>query len=390
MIPLIQEVPIPVRLSQSTQGWQLTRGGKPYLVRGAGGSHYLEQLAAAGGNSTRTWGADEAGGTLDKCQALGLTLTLGIWLGHKEHGFNYLDPKAVARQFDTIAGHVSRYKDHPALLFWALGNEMENGLSATESEALWKHIESAAQYLHKTDPNHLVMTVVAEISDAKLAQIKRLAPSLDVLGVNAYGGAASLPERLKKGGWTKPFVVTEYGPLGPWETKKTEWGAPHESSSTEKAKRYAETYQKAVVAAKGFCLGSYAFLWDDKLEATPTWFGMFLPRTGEKLGQVDALTLAWSGKQPANHCPEILSFTGSLEGTTLSATTLARDPEGDSLRVRYELRRENNQWLTELPGTVGKPFTLAAPKEPGAYRLFVYVRDGKGAAATANFPFQVK
>jgi hypothetical protein len=58
--------------------------------------------------------------------------------------------------------------------------------------------------------------------------------------------------------------------------------------------------------------------------------------------------------------------------------------------VRWELRRENGAWLTELPGEPGKPFTLTAPSEPGTYRLFVYVRDSHGGAATANFPFQVK
>lgn len=396
MIPLVQEAPVIVKLAQTPAGWQLTRAGKPYVIRGAGGSHYLEQLAAAGGNSIRSWGADEAGGMLDRCQSLGLTLTLGIWLGHKEHGFSYLDPKARLSQLDSIAGSVARYRKHPALLVWALGNEMEVGLNDTESEALWKHIEEAAQYVHTTDPNHPVMTVVAEISEAKIAAIQRWAPSVDILGINAYGGAASLPERLKKAGWTKPFVITEFGPLGPWEVGKTEWGAAREATSSEKAKRYGETYQKAVASQKGQCLGSYVFLWDDKVEATPTWFGMFLPRTGEKLGPVDALTQAWSGKPPANRCPELVGLSCSADsktikpGESLTATVQAKDPEGDPLTVRYELRRENNQWLTDLAGAVGKPFTLAAPKEPGAYRLFVYVRDGKGGAATANVPFQVK
>lgn len=380
-------------LEKTTSGWQLRRDGKPFFVRGAGGSHYFEQLVEAGGNSIRTWGADEAGGMLDKCQRLGLTVTVGIWLGHKEHGFRYTDPKAVAGQLEAIYGHVARYKDHPALLCWALGNEMENGLDDAETEALWRHVEQAAQYIHKTDPDHPVMTVVAEISDQKLAQLKKFAPSVDILGINAYGGAASLPERLRKAGWTKPYIVTEFGPLGPWEASKTEWGAAREENSTQKARRYSETYARAI-QGQPTCLGSYVFLWDDKVEGTPTWFGMFLPRTGEKLAPVDALTQAWSGKPAARPCPVLASLTSPADGKTLapgatiSASVTVRT--GGPVQVRWELRRENTTWLTELPGEVGKPVTLPAPSEPGAYRLIVYIRDGFGGAATANFPFQVK
>ena len=380
-------------IEKTATGWRLMRGGAPYLIRGAGGASYLEPLVALGGNSIRTWGADEAGGLLDKCQRLGLTATVGIWLGHKEHGFRYADTKAVTGQFDAICGHVARYKDHLALLCWALGNEMEVGLDDAEAELMWKHVEAAAQYLHKTDPDHPVMTVIAEISDKKLAQIQKFAPSVDILGVNAYGGAASLPERLKKAGWTKPYVITEFGPLGPWEAGKTEWGAAREENSTQKAKRYAASYAKGV-AGQASCLGSYAFLWGDKLEGTPTWFGMFLPKMGEKLAPVDALSQAWTGKPVAKPCPEIISLTSASDGKTIApgstlSSTLTLRASGP-VRVRWELRLENNSWLTELPGELGKPLTLTAPTQPGAYRLFVYARDSFGGAATANFPFQVK
>ena len=40
---------IPVELQKTEQGWQLLRDGEPYLIRGAGGTHSLQLLAAAGG-----------------------------------------------------------------------------------------------------------------------------------------------------------------------------------------------------------------------------------------------------------------------------------------------------------------------------------------------------
>ena len=63
---------IPVELRKTENGWQLTRGGKPYLIRGAGGDGSLEALAAAGANSVRTWGADDLGALLGNAHALGL------------------------------------------------------------------------------------------------------------------------------------------------------------------------------------------------------------------------------------------------------------------------------------------------------------------------------
>ena len=78
---------IPVELRQSELGWQLFRGGEPYFIRGAGGLGSLEQLAAAGANSVRTWGG-EVGILLDEAHARGMTVTVGIWLGHERHGFD--------------------------------------------------------------------------------------------------------------------------------------------------------------------------------------------------------------------------------------------------------------------------------------------------------------
>ena len=113
---------VPVELQKTERGWQLLRDGEPYFIRGAGGTHSLEELAAAGANSIRTWGTenvrgdDDVGVILDEAEALGLTVSVGIWLGHERHGFDYDDPDQVAAQLERVRTIVNRYKDHPAVL----------------------------------------------------------------------------------------------------------------------------------------------------------------------------------------------------------------------------------------------------------------------------------
>src|SRR6516165_3768849 len=175
------------------------------------------------------------------------------------------------------------------------------GYAKGDNAAIWSAINNLAAMVKKIDPNHPTMTVVAEIGGDRVKNVHRLCPEIDVVGINSYGGAATLPERYKKAGGSKPYLLTEFGPAGSWETKKGRLGV-QEPTSTAKAKAYRETYEKAVVGAKGTCLGSYAFLWGNKQEATATWFGMLLPG-GKRLAAADTMQEMWTGKPPSNRCP---------------------------------------------------------------------------------------
>jgi hypothetical protein len=190
--------------------------------------------------------------------------------------------------------------------------------------------------------------------------------------------------------------------------RKTGWAAPVEPTSTEKARSYLDHYSGSIASQRGRCLGSYAFLWGHKQEATATWFGMFLP-SGERLGTVDAMTFAWTDKWPVNRAPELKALTTEAQETEvvpeskITAKLDATDPEGDPLVVRWELRSESadrrlgGDRETEPPAhpecfieAKGLEATFRAPSRPGAYRIFAYLYDGKGGAACANVPFAVK
>ena len=74
----ILAAPVKVELVRTADGWQLQRDGKPFFVKGAGGTERLDLLAAAGANSVRTWGGDNLTPLLDEAQKNGLTVTVGI------------------------------------------------------------------------------------------------------------------------------------------------------------------------------------------------------------------------------------------------------------------------------------------------------------------------
>src|SRR5262249_29249708 len=80
---------VKVEVRKEGDKYQLYRGGQPYFIQGAGGDGSLEALKAAGGNSTRTWGVENAQARLDEAQRLGMTVTVGIWLQHEGGGFSY-------------------------------------------------------------------------------------------------------------------------------------------------------------------------------------------------------------------------------------------------------------------------------------------------------------
>ena len=408
--------PVPVKVREDGEGrFTLLRDGKPYVIKGAGGTTHLDLLKACGGNSVRTWGVDslaeKVGGKplLDRCDELGLTVTAGLWIGHERHGFDYANEAQVRKQRDAVRAAVRKYKDHPALLAWGLGNEME-GPTADGSKAdhIWKELNVLAAIVKEEDTNHPVMTVIAGTAKAKIRGVLAHAPNIDILGVNAYSAAVKAPEAIREAEWAKPFVLSEFGPAGHWEVPKTKWGAPIEPTGRAKAAKYLAAQTAVMEKGAGACLGSYCFVWGQKQEATATWYGMFL-KTGEKLPPVDAMCKAWSGKDPANRCPAIKGLASELKGAVVppgkefAATAEATDPEGDALTWDWAVTAEaaapkgggdKEAVPPSFPDAVVSAdkdrAVIKAPDKPGNYRVFVVVRDGKGGASVENFCFRVE
>lgn len=406
--------PVKAEIRQENGKYQLYVGGEPFWIKGAGLEFgNVEKLAEHGANSFRTWRTDngkESGKeVLDRARANGLYVTMGIEVARERHGFDYNDEAAVAGQFERIKKEIQLYKDHPALIIWAIGNELN--LQATNPK-VWNAVNQISEYIHEVDPNHLTTTTLAGIGKELVDDIKERVPDIDLLSIQMYADLPNLPRYIEESNWEKPYMVTEWGATGHWEVPKTAWGAPIEINSSVKADAYLARYQKAIEPHKDQCIGSYVFLWGQKQERTPTWYGMFL-ESGEETESVDVMHYIWNGAWPENRTPRLDSFL--LEGQnayanvylnpekTYSAQVFSSDPDGDSLTYKWEVMPESTDLgdggdAESAPKPVeglfeGEPAAevqFKAPEAAGAYRLFVYVFDGKGHAAHANIPFFVK
>ena len=397
-----------VKIVKRGDGYQLIRNGQPYFVKGGSGASrdHFDDLKAAGGNSVRSFSGTDI---FDQAQKYGFSVLAGIHIGLPRHGFNYGDPAQVQKQKETVLETVHRYKSHPAILMWALGNEVELGISESERIRVWQNINELARAVKAIDKDHPVIAVLAGIGPNKLAEVDKYCPDLDAVGINAYGGMTHVPEEIDRQGFKRPYLITEFGPRGHWEVDKTAWGLPIEDTSTEKAEFYEKAYEHTI-ASRPACLGAYVFLWGQKQEKTHTWYGMFMPN-GNRLGPVDAMQHAWTGKWPENRCPLIkgqIQTAGSTSnvytpGSKVKFSIEATDPDNDPVTVTWDLRKD----VSDNPSTGGdrEPDTqpiagavvssngqsveIRMPSEPGNYRLFTYAHDPQQHAATANLPVQV-
>jgi hypothetical protein len=404
-----------VELVNQAKKYQLQVDGQPFYIKGAGldlGS--IKSLADYGGNAFRTWRVDngEKSGLeiLDEAQSQGLMVCMGIEVARERHGFDYDDKQAVAKQQALIEQDVLALKDHPALLMWGIGNELN--LRHTNAK-VWDAVNAISRMIHRIDPYHPTTTMLAGAEPDVIELVVAGCPDLDLLSFQVYGEIDQLPRYLSESAYTGAYTVSEWGATGHWESPCTDWDRPIEANSSDKAHSYGQRYQDYILSDTDQCIGSFVFLWGQKQERTSTWYGVFL-QDGQHTESAQVMQQLWTHQSPEHPVPKLLSLTidgltaeDSVcleQGSTHQAVVSVAYGETESLSYEWALLAEVERRL-ESDGGDFEPtpetfwrhsgghnsfeVSVTLPS-PGEYRLFVTVSDHHGGAATANFPVLVE
>tara|TARA_Y100001978_G_scaffold13371_1_gene10600 strand:- start:3929 stop:5206 length:1278 start_codon:yes stop_codon:yes gene_type:complete len=388
--------------------FELHRNGVPYYIKGAGAKDHFDLLAKSGANSIRIWSTNN-GSFLDSAHQHDLTVALGLYVRPERSGMDYNDEYAVKGQIEQLKNEILKYKDHPALLVWGIGNEVDLRYSNFK---VWETIETLAKFIKEVDPNHPTMTVIAGVDPSKVYHIKKHCPSIDILGLNVYGSIENAGANLRKFNWDKPYIISEWGVNGPFEAKTTSWKAKIEPPNGVKADQRKRRYKELIEKDKERCLGSYCFLWGQKQESTATWHGMFLSN-GKPTEAVDVMQYCWMGEWPTSRAPSITDIhldakNWQKEHRVAPSTnvTLSLDyeknnnknlefsyllfPEAFSSKIGGDRQETPEKISLEIIEKSKSGIIFKTPKIKGAYRIFAYIKNFHGQCSVANIPFLVE
>jgi hypothetical protein len=400
-----------VFIKKDQDGFKLYRNGALFKIKGAAGHKYLNTLSDIGANTIRIYDSiNEA--LLDEAHQNNLAVIIDIPLPkYTKENYFYSEEKNIIELKDSIKILVNTYKNHPALLFWNLGNELDYPLVLRKNNFI-NTFNELIEIIHNEDPNHPVGTSIMP-SRTQTLSIHFHSQQLDLIGFNGFGSlkmVTPLMDKIALATNVLPYYISEYGNNGPWEEKMTPWSVPIEQTSTKKAEQYLEVYNTYILKNKA-SLGDLVFFWGQKQEHTHTWFSIF-DEEGRKSEVFYDLKSLWGSPKNVNDLPPQLKYMlidnqGANDTLVYNANEIktAQIIMENKIDTTYQFKWEvfNEGWNYKQTEKEKRPkkipiktidktdnfLTFNIPKKEGPYRIFVYVYDKKGNFATANIPFYV-
>jgi hypothetical protein len=403
-----------VEIKKENGVYRIYKDGTSILIKGAAGHSNLAELVACGGNTISIWDTSKVEKVLNEAQKYNVSVIVGLDIPGGDIPQFYQDEKKVNELFMAHQSTVQRFKNHPSLLAWGLGNELVMPF-ASNSGPFYKTYNRLLKMMHTEDPDHPVTTTLINLQKGSVLNIKWKIHDLDFISINTYNKLKEIKKEIKKLSliWNGPYMVSEWSPNGGWESENTVWQAPIENTSTKKAEQYYKFYKDYMPKDDPRFLGSLVFYWGNRQEYTHTWYSIF-NEDGIPTEIKEALNDCWKDTLTNHQAVKVkymlIDNHGARDNILLSpgskheaSLLLEDDQRTDSLHYSWELLKEDWLYWGRTWNNFKKPAALGGliadsavqntsficPSKEGAYRIFITVYNSKGFCATANTPFYV-
>jgi len=362
-------------------------------------------IKSMGANTIRTFGPPTQKEALDALSDNGLYIIMGYWVNSGQD----FSSSTVRNNLKTgFINMVKTWKNHPAVLMWAFGNEVWPGGSGTDAQkwsSWYSLVNEVAQEAKNEDPNHPVTTVNGDIWTIGILNYGSTDSSmtaLDCWGINLYLGE-NFQDRFTKyeSTSTKPLWISEWG-CDAWDsrtsTENQTLQANYIKSQWQDIERNLSIYSEKV------CIGGTVFEWSDEWWKSYTnslgnsghdtstdwpnnnysdtgmneeWWGItsISPGTYEKTLRKAYYELAqlWGGTGIEQKPP----------GTDLFSTEPRNYPNpskpGKITKIKFKLTSENAEVNSEIYDQSGnKVCELSKPSKPTKY-TYELQWDGKNS-----------
>ncbi len=391
--------------------WFLEVDGRPFYIKGAGcglaagrkGEDYLKLANELGANSVRTWGTDQGNQHyLDTAARYGLKVAAGIWLNYvaDDGSFSYrYDKEYLETKRREVFDYIKKYKDHPAILIWGLGNE---ALFFTKEEeekiAFCNFLEELIREIHRLDPAHPVC--YAGAGTTALPYLLKYVPSLDIIGMNVYGSIRTAQGAWEYQGFDKPYLLTEYGSHLSADRPKDGNNKPIELSDENKAKIYKDLAGQ-IYSFKGNNVGGFVFHLGETTQESMTWWN--INEGGLKRESFWKIYEVYTGRKPPHKPIRIAKFLVSKINNISPSELIevkagAREQAGNDLSITYAISsaKENimmyyvNEYIPTEVFYSEDGARIRVPSKGGIYRIYCFVRDKFGNAASQSKTIRVE
>lgn len=341
-----------------------------------------------------------------------LNVLYGFWFDPK------VDYKSQSRRIKRyekeVLRTVKKYRNDSAIIGWTLGNETwgllkhhfnEPYLSIVRYEYTMM-ISELAKKIKEIDPERPVFTVeehTYHLSAAAYA-FNKFAPEIDIFGVNSYyfQNLSRLDSIINSVMPNKQYMIGEFGNKGYWQTDYNDYiydTILYEHNSFDKADMFTYQWENYIVKKQGQNIGGIAFCWQDRYEATATWFGITDIFGNKKpswyalrdIFNPDADTLSAEFPIPRFH---MMMPRDNLrpwgEARVVAATNEAH--LRNSFYYKWVIYEEGSfRNILETSWEKGNfDFRFKVPEKPSNYRLYLYVSDNNGNVVTESNALMIK